>query len=858
MDYVGRTILGYHLVKQLGKGSYASVYLGERAPTREQVAIKIFNDGSNFAEIREEAERMARLGGHPHIVRVLPVNLDQQGNPNYVGRDESQRLFLVMEFAAHGSLRMIMRPGQPFLLRAVVTYVKQIAAALQAIHDAGMIHRDIKPNNILLSENNQLLVTDFGIARDIVGGVHHTLNVTGTMGYMGPEQLRGSPTARSDQYALAVIAYELLTCHKPIEEEPDAGILYQIEHAKNALPTHPIQWNPALLPAVDAVIMRGLEKDEYLRFPSVTDFANDLDEAAQGRVPHSISVSRVPTIQAQASTDSLTPQSSTTKTEFFGSSIGGAATGGARVGLCVLPHEIHQVRWSSYGPELVVLTRERPPATVTRPRQTVPTGTQQSPMPGPHQGTTTTAKEVDATIHLWDPNHQQPSVSYALTNGQLSPNGAYVARPVGKTIEVHNLQAQQQMPPYTGHTGAVKKIAWSPDTRYIASTDEDHAIRVWDAFTGNLLNTWWSGVYQLHAAAVTSLAWSPLAERIASYDQDGSLQMWNAISGDKMIDAPQRLRNLVFIEWQPGDRARYILLATRDSIRLWDTDNNILKEPYPLDRLDQQVVRWSPDGRYLAARTKDDEVTVWSIGEHPESATGLKTVALCTCKSSVHSLTWSPSGAVLAIGEIGVVEIWSSQAEVPIFVYEQHIRRVTALDWSPDGRLIASGGLDKQVHVWKADQFIPKATTSPFERTMQKTGYLRKSIRQRLGQRKARALLVLATADAVLLPVFVIASLPAVWIPLGFLLPYPAVGLAAYRLWKWRPANTKPLLGKWQSFFIATLLTALWASAAWALGTVFLTNHCLLPLAALVGLVLGLRVHTSMLAALNNQLKPKS
>lgn len=835
MDYVGRTILGYHLVKQLGKGSFASVYLGERVLTKnqanekEQVAIKIFNDGSNFQEIRDEAEKMARLAEHPHIVRVLPISHDQQGRPNYVGRDESQRLFLMMGFAPHGSLRIIMRQNQPFLLRAVVEYVKQLASALQAIHDADMIHRDVKPGNILLSEDNTLLVTDFGIARDLVGGVYETLNVTGTMGYMGPEQLRGSPTARSDQYALAVITYELLTCKKPIEEEEGAGLLYQIEKVMNALPPHPMRWNPHIPPAVDAVIMRGLEKDENLRFPSVMDFAHDLDEAAQGRVPKSISLSQVPPAQAAASLDAATSRSFSRVTVPFGTTGGGTTTGGARVGLCVLPHEIQRIRWVSRygadGSELVVITKERPPA-------------------------------LDTTIHLCDPSKRQPSISYLLNNGELSPNGAYVARPVGETVEVHDLQAQRLVVTYKGHTGAIKKIAWSPDSKYIASTGEDHTIQVWEAWSGNLLNVLWDGIYHLHGATVTAMAWPLSGERIASYDQDGSLQMWNAIKGEKIIDASERLHNITFIEWQPTLKSRYILLSTNENIRLWDTDNNVLKTPYQLDRLDQRLVRWSPDGQYLAASTNEDEVTVWSVEEHAGSETGLKTVVTCKCKSSVYALTWAPSGGVLAIGEAGFVEIWSSQLKMPIFVYEQHIRKVTALDWSPDGRLIASGGPDKQVHVWRAGIFIPEEDPGVLKRIIVKARYLSKAIRKQLGKRKTREMLILAVVDAIL-PWFVTAALPVVWIPLSLFLPYLVVGLVAYQLWRWKPQNTKPALGKWLTFLVVILLAALWASASWAVGTSFFQGSCLLPICAIIGLGFGLQVHRRVITTLNHRLKPK-
>src|SRR5437588_1854173 len=213
-DRVGQQLGNYRLLHLIGRGSFAEVYLGEHLHLGTQAAIKVMHahlTSEASEQLRSEARTMARLM-HPHIVRVLDFEV-QDGLP-----------FLVMEYAPNGSLRQRHPKGTQVPLDAVVSYVKQIAEALHYIHIQKLIHRDVKPENLLLGPHDEVLLTEFGIA--IISQSsrsQQTQEAAGSVIYMAPEQLMGKPRPASDQYALGVVVYEWL-CGEP----PFSGLVQQL------------------------------------------------------------------------------------------------------------------------------------------------------------------------------------------------------------------------------------------------------------------------------------------------------------------------------------------------------------------------------------------------------------------------------------------------------------------------------------------------------------------------------------------------------------------------------------------------------------------------------------------------------
>jgi serine/threonine protein kinase len=270
IDYAGQRLGNYRLLKLLGSGGFARVYLGEHIYLKTPAAIKVLQVRLTQEALNHflaEARTIARLS-HPNIIRVLEFGI------------EDETPFLVMNYAPYGSLRQRHPTGNIVPLTRVLSYVRQMAAALQYAHERQIIHRDVKPENMLLGDNFVLLLSDFGIAMRAPGaGVTSTPyappNAAGTTTYMAPEQINGAPEPASDQYALAVVVYEWL-CGTP----PFSGgeMLVALQHLQ-APPPAPREKVPTLPPALDRVLLTALAKDPQARFPSVRAFAQALEEA---------------------------------------------------------------------------------------------------------------------------------------------------------------------------------------------------------------------------------------------------------------------------------------------------------------------------------------------------------------------------------------------------------------------------------------------------------------------------------------------------------------------------------------------------------------------------------------------------
>lgn len=219
-SFLGQQFGNYRLVRRLGEGGFADVYLGQHVLiATQQAAIKILHlTDIDEQQFRQEAERTAALR-HPHIVRLYDFNI-QQGIP-----------FLVLDYAPNGSLAR--HRGQQVPLDTIIQYLKHIAPALQYAHDNNVIHRDIKPDNILIGSQGELLISDFGIA--VISKTGHTslqtsYDVSGTPEYMAPETFQGKLEKASDQYAIGIMIYSWLCGKLPFTQGNFMQIGYQHTH----------------------------------------------------------------------------------------------------------------------------------------------------------------------------------------------------------------------------------------------------------------------------------------------------------------------------------------------------------------------------------------------------------------------------------------------------------------------------------------------------------------------------------------------------------------------------------------------------------------------------------------------------
>ena len=271
----GQTVGNYRLTRLLGQGGFANIYLGEHMYLNTKVAVKVLNtwlaEEPEIKRFHTEAQMSANLR-HKHIVRVLDFGL------------EEHLPFMVLEYAPNGTLRQYFPSDEPLSLETILPFVMQTASALQYIHSQGLIHCDIKPDNLLLGPNNDVWVSDFGIAQ-YAHSAEHSQGICGTFAYTAPEQLQGKPVPASDQYALAVMVYEWLCGQRPFRGTA-LGVCGQHLYSQ---PLSLRDRIPSISSAVEQIVFKALAKDPSQRFPCVLDFATALEKASmvEERAMHS-------------------------------------------------------------------------------------------------------------------------------------------------------------------------------------------------------------------------------------------------------------------------------------------------------------------------------------------------------------------------------------------------------------------------------------------------------------------------------------------------------------------------------------------------------------------------------------------
>jgi serine/threonine-protein kinase len=262
----------YRIIRRLGQGGMARVYLAQDESLHREVAIKVLadrhSDDPHFIErFQREARAAARLN-HPNIVQVY---------------DQSQggMSFIVQEYVEGETLKDLIRREAPLDPRRAITIALQILAALRVAHQQGVVHRDVKPQNILMQPDGKVKVADFGIAS--AGGdteMTEAGSIVGTAQYLAPEQARGLPVGPpADLYSVGIVLYEMLSGRVPFEG--DTAVNVAMRHVQEA-PEPLTERNPLVPVALESVVMRALAKDPRERFQSADEMGIELDRVRQG------------------------------------------------------------------------------------------------------------------------------------------------------------------------------------------------------------------------------------------------------------------------------------------------------------------------------------------------------------------------------------------------------------------------------------------------------------------------------------------------------------------------------------------------------------------------------------------------
>ena len=672
---VGQHIGDYRLTRLMGEGGFAQVYRAEHIQTQELVAIKLLHtlpgqlDEARIRKFYKESRIVTSLR-HPHIVKVQRFGVDER-TP-----------YLIMEFLPYGTLRRRHPEGSILKPTLIYSYLETIANALDYAHSQGIIHRDVKPENILLNRRGELILSDFGIA--FIS--HHNAEISqmsmpglaGTYFYMAPEQWMEKPTYASDQYSLALTVYEWLCGERPFRGSAGSLLLQHL----NVIPPSPRTRNPMLSTAVEEVIMKGLAKDPTQRYATVQEFARAFGEAAGLNITAPASVHHTSLINRQHQEEVASHETQRLSLQQPQQPLSGLARSTKDL------EHIKKLVTQNTKAQLANPTRRNvllglAGAAFVASASSIFFFSQQTP-PTPAQSKTPT-NTPGYVLRTFTLNTTALELSW-------SPKGTYLAAGGNNgTVAVWAAQTGKHITSYHQHTRRVNGVAWSPDERFLASASDDSTVHVWNPLTGDLVQK-----YTGHSAAVGALSWSPDGQTLASGSMDTTIQLWDPISGNLLGRYEGHTHGISTLAWSPQGAQIASSALNENSVVIWEAvSKQVVVNHQHSDSV--LALSWSPHGNYLASGGKDTQVHIWN------ASSGEKASAYTGHRGNVYAIAWSPTDTAIASGgDDRTIQIWQPFGGKRL--YTDILQTTTyGLAWSPtSGTTIASGGDNKQVKIWRA------------------------------------------------------------------------------------------------------------------------------------------------------------
>jgi serine/threonine-protein kinase len=602
--------------------------------------------------------RAAAAVDDPHII------------PVYEAGEADGVLFIAMRFVAGGDLRGVLAREGPLRPGRAAGFISPVASALDAAHRAGLVHRDVKPANVLVDARgdrpDHVYLSDFGVSK----GAKSSVSLTGTGQYLGtpeysaPEQVQGRAVdGRTDQYALACVAWELLTGSAPFER--DQGLAVLLAHISEPPPSLS-EYRPELGSA-DQVLAKALAKVPEERYLSCGEFADALREAL-GVQPYTSHESAAPghprTVLSTGRLNEVAPDA-------VGPGDAGSPAGTPASAYQRTADHISRGRWQAAADELNPI-QEIDPAhkdlgqLADRARyELAPRGA--DPSPAARQPMVTTGYEVNAVA--------------------FSPDGTRLALARnGRRASITDLAGREQLRiRHDLMSGFILCVAFDREGVRLATGSDDKTARIWDTATGSQLRK------LAHDGTVFGVAFSPDGHLLATASDDKTARIWDTATGSQLRKLAHD--GTVFgVAFSPDGH----LLATASddkTARIWDTATGSQLRKLAHDGTVFGVA-FSPDGHLLATASDDKTAGIW------DTATGSRLRKLAH-GGRVRGVAFSPDGHLLATaGADNTARIWDTATGSRLRKLA-HGGRVRGVAFSPDGHLLATASDDKTTRLWR-------------------------------------------------------------------------------------------------------------------------------------------------------------
>ncbi|HLH56327.1 MAG TPA: protein kinase, partial [Verrucomicrobiae bacterium] len=658
-----RFLGGYELLGEIGRGGMGVVYRARQAGLGREVALKVlaagpYADAVDVASFRAEAASAAALR-HPGIVTVFEVG-EADGHP-----------YFSMELV-QGTTLASLTAGGPLEARRAARYVRSVAEAVGAAHARGILHRDLKPGNVLIDLADEARVTDFGLAREL--GSESTQHIAGSPGYMPPEQadpLRGGIGVASDVYGLGALLYHLLTARPPFKDSTVTATLAQVLTKE---PVRPRQINSRLPQDLETICLKCLAKEPLRRYASALEVAEEL-EAFLARRP--IKARRIGATQRAWLWARRHPGLAT---------MSGLLAVVLAFGSAAFLWQSRENHFNLYAADLRIAAEDIEHGDLTRARTLL---ARHSPILGTAPFTWRYLKERSEG----DPRFLLGQHPWIVTSIAWSPDGRWIASgslgsgTVGADLRIW--RPGISAPPVILTTNHIREIQWFPDSWRLLAVGASLGAAIWDVSDGRELTNYPASTAQI----------SKDGRRLVTCE--GDPVVWNA-------DGPARavwLRELISGQARRFPDARLAALSPSgrkialsditETIDIFDVDSGTREQ-----RLTGTGKVWaivfSDDDQSLVVTGFDPDVRVWRLSAAQPAMERWPGHLLPTWQAA-----FSPDGTrLLSTSSDQTVHLWEARTGTPLDIYRGHGSEVWCAAFSPDGHQFATGGKDRNVFVW--------------------------------------------------------------------------------------------------------------------------------------------------------------